>query len=350
MTTETTRRQIAQQAARLLRDGRETNLARAKMKAARHVTGRFRRKGTVPTNREVWEQINLLDEIDAGRGHRSQIQDQRLTALGLMQRLAAFAPRWIDCQGEPAEESTVCIELATDQFGDVVSTLAGADFAYHVDELRSDDARTITIHDAREISLIVRPEHHCSDRDGRTVDELATLLAHNGADLRAVVNGGEIDAPDARFAVFRQLLLALEEVRQHPAAHPEGDALYHSLQVFALAREALPLDEEFLLAALLHDVGKSIDRADHAAAGLAALGGYITPRTAWLIENERAAGSLTKGELGARSERRLRQNESFDELELLAACDARGRVSGAEVPDVDEALQYIRVLYDEFNE
>ena len=40
--------------------------------------------------------------------------------------------------------------------------------------------------------------------------------------------------------------------------HPEGDALYHSLQVFDLACEESPYDEDFLLAALLHDVGKAM--------------------------------------------------------------------------------------------
>ena len=61
--------------------------------------------------------------------------------------------------------------------------------------------------------------------------------------------------------------------------------LYHSLQVFELAREELPYDEEFLLAALLHDVGKAIDPREHVAAALEALEGFITPRTAWLIEH-----------------------------------------------------------------
>ena len=71
--------------------------------------------------------------------------------------------------------------------------------------------------------------------------------------------------------------------------HPEGDALYHSLQVFDLARDELAYDEEFLAAALLHDVGKAIDPADHVAAGLEALDGFITERTAWLIEHHMLA-------------------------------------------------------------
>jgi HD superfamily phosphodiesterase len=63
-------------------------------------------------------------------------------------------------------------------------------------------------------------------------------------------------------------------VKQNPVYHPEGDALYHSLQVFELARQQVPWDEEFLLAALLHDVGKAIDPADHVAAGDRGIGGF----------------------------------------------------------------------------
>ena len=68
-----------------------------------------------------------------------------------------------------------------------------------------------------------------------------------------------------------RLLLPLEEVKGSPTYHPEGDVLYHSLQVFELARERRPYDEEFLLAALLHDVGKALDPADHVQAALDAL-------------------------------------------------------------------------------
>jgi hypothetical protein len=48
--------------------------------------------------------------------------------------------------------------------------------------------------------------------------------------------------------------------------HPEGDALYHSLQVFELARCEAPWDRDLAAAALLHDVGKAIDRRDHVIA------------------------------------------------------------------------------------
>jgi hypothetical protein len=150
--------------------------------------------------------------------------------------------------------------------------------------------------------------------------------------------------PADRFRVYELLLLPLENIREDAKAHPEGDVLYHSLQVFELACEALPYDEEFLLAALLHDVGKAIDGRDHVAAGLEALEGYITLRTAWLIEHHTEALSLRAGTLGARSRRRLEAAESFDELVLLAECDRRGRAVGVAAPDVREALNYIRDL------
>ena len=150
-----------------------------------------------------------------------------------------------------------------------------------------------------------------------------------------------------RFRVYETLLAPLENVRQNRETHPEGDVLYHSLQVFTLAREKIPYDEEFLLAALLHDVGKAIDPRDHVAAALEALDGFITVRTAWLIEHHAAAQSLKDGTLGARFRRRLTADENYEELMLLADCDRRGRATGAAVADVREALAYLRDLAQE---
>jgi hypothetical protein len=149
-----------------------------------------------------------------------------------------------------------------------------------------------------------------------------------------------------RFRTYELLLLPLEHVDQSPENHPEGDVLYHSLQVFALARQKLPYDEEFLLAALLHDVGKAIDRRNHVAAGLEALADAISPRTAWLIEHHVEALSLRGGTLGVRLRRRLEAALDFDELMLLADCDRQGRLVGMDAPDVPDALRYIRELAD----
>ncbi len=152
------------------------------------------------------------------------------------------------------------------------------------------------------------------------------------------------EEPGDRFLAFALLLQPLEKVRQDRDSHPEGDALYHSLQVFELARQELPYDEEFLLAALLHDVGKAIDSRDHVTAALEVLEGLITPRTAWLIEHHQEALTYGQGALGARLRRRLQAAEDFDELLLLARCDRGGRQVGMAVPDVQEALQYLREL------
>ena len=155
--------------------------------------------------------------------------------------------------------------------------------------------------------------------------------------------GAEADSLD-RFRVYHLLLAPLEAVRQNPKYHPEGDALYHSLQVFELAHGQFHYDEEFQLAALLHDVGKAIEPRDPVAAGLEALSGHITPRTAWLIEHQPHAAALRDGSLGARSRRRLEANESFDDLMLLHECDRRGRVCGVAVPELEDALERVREL------
>jgi predicted HD phosphohydrolase len=126
--------------------------------------------------------------------------------------------------------------------------------------------------------------------------------------------------------------------------HPEGDMLYHSLQVFDHARDALAYDEEFLTAALLHDIGKAIDPAEHVTAALEALDGFITERTAWLIEHHMLAHQLADGTLGTRARRRLQQSDNFDDLVLLAECDRDGRQAGVESPELEEALDYLREL------
>src|SRR5262249_56245702 len=129
-----------------------------------------------------------------------------------------------------------------------------------------------------------------------------------------VSGGGEVGAGGAAvdpYPIFRMLLLPLENVQQAPQHHPEGDVLYHTLQVFELARDEKPYDEEFLLAALLHDVGKGLDRSNHVEAGLLALDGLITERTRFFIEHHMHAHDYRTGKLGMKLRRELEASPDF---------------------------------------
>jgi hypothetical protein len=157
----------------------------------------------------------------------------------------------------------------------------------------------------------------------------------------------EVEQRIDRFEIYRMVLRPLEKVTQNPAWHPEGDALYHSLQVFELARDQQPYDEEFLLAALLHDVGKAIDSHDHVAAGLDALEGAITPRTQFLIAHHMEAHAIHGGTIGHRAKLRLEESPDYEDLVLLGELDRAGRQTGVQVCTIDEALAYIKALEEE---
>jgi hypothetical protein len=150
-----------------------------------------------------------------------------------------------------------------------------------------------------------------------------------------------------RFAVYRMRLVPLEAIKQNPKYHPEGDALYHSLQVFHLAREARPYDEEFLLAALLHDVGKAVDPQDHVDAGAEALRGAVTERTLWLIGHHMDLLISRERALGTRLRRELEASEYFDDLKLLRELDDAGRIPGMVVEALDQVLAYLKGLEHE---
>jgi len=150
-----------------------------------------------------------------------------------------------------------------------------------------------------------------------------------------------------RFAIFRMRLVPLESIKQNPRYHPEGDALYHSLQVFELARDARPYDEEFILAALLHDVGKAIDPQNHVRAGVESLRGAVTERTLWLIEHHMDLVAMRDRGISQRLRRELEGSEYYEDLKLLRELDDAGRVPGQVVESLDEALTYIQGLETE---
>lgn len=168
---------------------------------------------------------------------------------------------------------------------------------------------------------------------------------HQQVDLfTRMVEHPDLDEEVDRFELYRMLLDPLAAIIPGRTHHPEGDLLYHSLQVFTLARDQLPYDEEFLLAALLHDTGKAIDPYDHEQAAVDVLGDAITERTAWLITHHTDGLHLLDGSLGVRARRRLEQSPDFEDLLRLAECDRDGRRLGMQTGDADDALEVLADL------
>jgi predicted nucleotidyltransferase len=356
------RQQIAWEAARLMYQRQESEYYRAKMKAAHRLCQGWAKPADLPSNAEIRDQVQLFARVHEGEGRTANLRAMRLAALAMMERLERFRPRLIGSvlTGHIRAGSDIDIHVFSDSVENVADALEQHGLPLDVERKlvrKHGEARTfthihvaaehrfeLTVYSADEASFVFKSSITGKPIERASVAELRQFLCAEYPDL---------DLDDAlaaareqvdRFQVYQSLLLPLENVKQAPKYHPEGDALYHSLQVFDLARNECPYDEEFLLAALLHDVGKGIDPDDHVATGLEALDGMITERTTWLIENHMLAHKVAEKTLGHRALCRLRESEHFDDLMLLERCDRLGRARGVEVPELDDALDYIRDL------
>jgi len=128
------------------------------------------------------------------------------------------------------------------------------------------------------------------------------------------------------------LLTSLDGVRQDPRHHPEGDALYHSLQVFQLAERA-GAPTHLVAAALLHDIGKAVQTEGHAEIGARDLEGLVSPQVTWLVRHHMDLLYNPK-----RTRAMLLGTRQLAELELLRAWDKAGRDPHAWVCSPEEAV------------
>ncbi|MBL7040717.1 MAG: HD domain-containing protein [Pirellulaceae bacterium] len=368
MSSSRVRRQIAWEAARLMYNRQESEYYRAKMKAARRVCKGWVKPADLPSNAEIRDEIQVFARLYEGDGRTENLREMRLEALRLMRVLRRYRPRLIGSvlTGHVRRGSDIDLHVFSDSIDAVTLALDDEGVVYDVERKRvrkHGEERVFThvhVKDRFPFELTVYASNLAhfvfkSSVTGKAIErasiaELEQFLAREYPHMDLEGKMAEVEQHVDRFQVFEALLLPLEDVKESRTYHPEGDALYHSLQVFDLARDQLPYDEEFMLAALLHDVGKAIDRLDHTAAGLEALDGFVTDRTAWMIEHHMAAQNALDGTIGARARRRLQRNESYDELLLLAHCDREGRKCGVEAPDLEEALDYVRELSLTFGE
>lgn len=366
MADQRIRRQIAFLAAQLMYHRTESEYFTAKRKAAKQLGLEYRfRPGDLPSNAEIRDQIQAMARIHEGPKRLDHLRDMRVETLRLMRKLARFRPRLIGSvwTGHVRHGSDIDIHIFSDSQAIVTDTLDDYALPYEVEKKRIvkyGEERVFThihVDDRFPYELILYPEdkvHYVfkSSITGGPIErasiaELEDALKAEDPEIDLDFEVDRVEDHVDRFELYRLLLRPLEGVKQSPKYHPEGDTLYHSLQVFELARDGRGYDEEFLLAALLHDVGKAIDPSDHVLAGLQALEGTITERTETLIALHMDALAYRDGTLGARARARLRQSGEFDDLMLLRELDSRGRVPGAIVCELEEALEYIRTLADE---
>lgn len=340
----------------------ESEYYRAKMKAARRICHGWVKPKDLPSNAEIREEIQALARMHEGQSRTDNLQRMRLVALRVMKWLQRFHPRLIGSTltGHIRQGSDIDIHLFSDSIEGVTSELDNQLLFYDVERklvrkdgqqrvfthvhLRDEFPVELTIYAASLSSHVFKSSITGKAIERASIAQLEQLLSREYPSISLENELTEMEDRPDRWQYYTSLLLPLENVKQHLKYHPEGDVLYHSLQVFDLACDQQPYDEEFLLAALLHDVGKGIDPSQHVESGLEALQGYITARTAWLIEHHMLAHRIADGSIGARAHRRLREHPDYEDLLLLGECDRAGRAVGVQTSSLEEALQIIEDL------
>lgn len=344
------RRQIAREAARLLFAQETAELFQARLQAQRRLQARGARPFEIPTRNDIAEAVNALAAEHPNYIAERQQAAADVSLLRFVRLFAKFRPRLECgpplrlhlCNGSPDVIAKFLVEEEIEPATPVELEQIDFTLPWRI-EITQPLAAQIYLHPFASWEDF--PEENLTSWESISDLEQKLAATHPVLDLSSTtaLPLQQID----RFVLYRQLLLPLEEVQQDPIRHPEGDALYHSLQVFALAKQARPYDEEFLLAALLHEVGKGIDPHAPLAAALEALELYTTERTRWFLEMHSAGLQVLDNTIGKRALRRLQMHPDYEDLLLLARCDRGGCVRGAIVPDLEESLAFLQQLAEE---
>jgi hypothetical protein len=345
------REKIAAEAARLLYRGKEPDFHSARKRAARHWKHLRLRREHMPSQAEIQVQLQILGGVfDHERDAGTRLQMQLAARDLLLQFVAASPPAPPDSHSPNLTQFDAGWSVSGPAVDGPVSY--GASIELHVP--KSHYAAISIGLKQRGVSVTHTGERFqffehfpcavystpaAASVPQLTLEELIAVIADHAG--RPDVDELPVDPGAEARALYRLLLEPLAGIEQDPYFHPEGDALYHSLQVFERGRDLHPWDEEFLAACLLHDVGLAISPRHPIPAAIYALGDCISARTRFLIEQRPLASDyLLTGELP----RSLRRHEDFEELVDLARCDRDGRVRGARVPTLDQALDVLAEL------
>jgi predicted nucleotidyltransferase len=363
------RREIALRAAQLMYTRDEREYFQAKRKAARLVTGSDH-PSDLPSNAEIREHVQLLADMLEGESRQRDLTRMRLVALRFLRLLRRYKPRLIGSvlTGHIRTGSDIDLHVFCDSPAIVEDLIqqegfetthqqkrivkAGEERFYHHVRVLAEHEIELTIYPSGKHNFPFRSSITGKPIERASEEELIALLQRENPAIDIESELASLDDTASPLEgedwdLYLSLLKPLEKAKQNPKFHPEGDALYHSLQVFELALQERSFDIEFLLAALLHDVGKGVDPHDHVASGLEALEGSITPRTRWLIEHHMEAHQYRDGSLGGRAKRRLAEHPDLEDLLFLSELDQAGRERGVTVRSPEEALEAIRKIAEE---
>lgn len=364
MSIRNLRHAIAAEAARLVHQKLVPDLVLARRQATRRLSKSRLAPADSPSVAEIQQELYSLAGLYSPERQQASLLELQFATLDLLRLLAAYEPRvvaevfqspvisgvelefWLTALPafNDAERGTVPSSMA-----DIVAILHDAGYTPRV--ITNTLAHTQHLEFQHDVPVQLHwgePNHDAGFQrtlwdleDVLVQQRLTPLMTQAAAPETADTDDDEDGYDPDSFPTFAVLLQGLERVQSDPLHHPEGDLLYHSLQVFELALIDYPYDEEFLLAALLHDIGYAVDKRHPQAAAWHAIGELVTERTWFLIESRPDATEyLRTGKIrGA-----IRRSPDFEQLLQLARYDQQGRVRGYPVRSADEALDYIAGL------
>lgn len=176
----------------------------------------------------------------------------------MMRLLKSFRPRLIGSTltGHVRRGSDIDLHLFSDSLESVASVLDREGISYQVERkrVRKEGEERIfthvhiedrfpfelTIYSADKAHYVFKSSITGKAIERASIAELEQLLAEGYPELALEQAVLEAENKLDRFQIYQMLLLPLENVKESPKYHPEGDCLYHSLQVFDLCGERFP--------------------------------------------------------------------------------------------------------------
>jgi predicted nucleotidyltransferase len=246
------RHAIAFEAARLMYERVESEYFTAKLKAAKRLCRGPVKPSDLPSNAEIRDQVQCFARLHEGDQRTENLRDMRLHALRMMRLLCRFRPRLIGSvmTGHIRKGSDIDLHLFSDHVEPITTMLDSEGLQYDVERkqvTKHGESRIFThvhVFDTFNFELTVYAEnlaHYAfkSSITGKAIErasiaELEQLLEREYPELDLENALTEQEEEIDPYQLFRLLLLPLETVKQNPKYHPEGDVLYHSLQVYEL--------------------------------------------------------------------------------------------------------------------